>query len=75
MFAYPGWDMQSIPSTSLQMASVAELRARPGRKWHDYPDDVLPAWIAETDQPLTSGGAGLDPERERSLLDAWRSKR
>jgi cystathionine beta-lyase len=27
----------------------AELRARPGIKWHKYPDDVLPAWIAEMD--------------------------
>ena len=29
--------------------SVAELRARPGTKWHHYADDVLPAWIAEMD--------------------------
>lgn len=29
--------------------SVAELRARPGIKWHRYADDVLPAWIAEMD--------------------------
>jgi cystathionine beta-lyase len=29
--------------------SLAELRARPGAKWHHYPDDVLPAWIAEMD--------------------------
>ena len=29
--------------------SVAELRARPGTKWHKYPSDVLPAWIAEMD--------------------------
>jgi cystathionine beta-lyase len=29
--------------------STAELRARSGRKWHDYPDDVLPAWVAEMD--------------------------
>jgi cystathionine beta-lyase len=41
--------MQSIPSTALQLASAAELRDRPGRKWHDYADDVLPAWIAEMD--------------------------
>jgi cystathionine beta-lyase len=27
----------------------SELRARPGIKWHQYPDDVLPAWIAEMD--------------------------
>jgi cystathionine beta-lyase len=29
--------------------SVADLRARPGIKWHRYADDVLPAWIAEMD--------------------------
>lgn len=28
---------------------LAELRARPGVKWHRYPDDVLPAWIADMD--------------------------
>lgn len=27
----------------------AELRARPGIKWHQFPADVLPAWIAEMD--------------------------
>ena len=27
----------------------AELWARPGIKWHQYPDDVLPAWVAEMD--------------------------
>jgi len=29
--------------------SAVELRARSGRKWHRYADDVLPAWIAEMD--------------------------
>src|ERR1051326_3331886 len=29
--------------------TVAELRARPGVKWHRHADDVLPAWIAEMD--------------------------
>src|SRR5919204_819890 len=41
--------MQSTPSTALHLASPAELRARPGRKWHEYAEDVLPAWIAEMD--------------------------
>jgi cystathionine beta-lyase len=35
-----------VPSVAL---SLADLRARPGRKWHQYADDVLPAWIAEMD--------------------------
>jgi len=29
--------------------SIAELRGRPGVKWHRYADDVLPAWVAEMD--------------------------
>jgi cystathionine beta-lyase len=29
--------------------SIADLRARPGVKWHRFADDVLPAWIAEMD--------------------------
>src|SRR5579859_8114457 len=36
----------------LKTFSVAELRARPGRKWHHYGEDVLPAWIAEMDFPI-----------------------
>jgi cysteine-S-conjugate beta-lyase len=35
-----------VPTTAF---SPADLRARPGIKWHRYPDDVLPAWIAEMD--------------------------
>lgn len=38
-----------MQTTSLALLSAAELRARSGRKWRDYPDDVLPAWIAEMD--------------------------
>src|SRR5207248_641050 len=41
--------MQRLSHAALELPSVAELRVRPGRKWHDYPDDVLPAWIAEMD--------------------------
>ena len=33
----------------LKTFSIAELRARPGRKWHLYGEDVLAAWIAEMD--------------------------
>ncbi|MBV9358024.1 MAG: PatB family C-S lyase [Chloroflexi bacterium] len=31
------------------LLEIDHLRARPGVKWHRYPDDVLPAWIAEMD--------------------------
>jgi cysteine-S-conjugate beta-lyase len=33
--------------------SVDALRARPGHKWHHYPPDVLPAWVAEMDFPVS----------------------
>lgn len=39
-------------TASLEILSAAELRARAGRKWHDYPEDVLPAWVAEMDFPV-----------------------
>src|SRR5262249_27265752 len=46
--------------------STAELRARSGRKWHDYPDDVLPAWVAEMDfevpEPIRAVLRGLTDE-------------
>lgn len=31
---------------------LAELRARTSEKWREYPDDVLPMFVAETDFPL-----------------------
>jgi cystathionine beta-lyase len=34
---------------AIELPSEAALRARPGRKWHQYAEDVLPAWIAEMD--------------------------
>jgi cystathionine beta-lyase len=62
----------------------AELRARPGIKWHRYADDVLPAWIAEMDydvaesihatmRRLVAGGAyGYeDPALYPSLAEAF----
>lgn len=41
----------------------AELRRRQSAKWKLYPDDVLPAWVAEMDYPLA------EPIR-RALHDA-----
>ena len=32
--------------------SLDELRRRRSQKWRMYPDDVLPAWVAEMDFPL-----------------------
>ncbi|MBA0051197.1 aminotransferase class I/II-fold pyridoxal phosphate-dependent enzyme [Streptomyces sp. AJS327] len=36
----------------LQVYSAAELAARRSMKWREYPPDVLPMWVAETDTPL-----------------------
>lgn len=32
--------------------SLDSLKARPGAKWHAFPADVLPLWVAEMDFPL-----------------------
>src|SRR5690606_26066749 len=32
--------------------SLADLRRRRSAKWAKYPEDVLPAWVAEMDFPL-----------------------
>ena len=65
--------------------SVAELRARPGTKWHHYADDVLPAWIAEMDFDVGRADPGRHaadsstarirlrrPESDRPLADGVR---
>lgn len=36
----------------VEILTTSQLRARSGRKWHAYGDDVLPAWIAEMDFPV-----------------------
>jgi cysteine-S-conjugate beta-lyase len=64
--------------------SVAELRARPGIKWHRYSEDVLPAWIAEMDfdvaEPIQAATRRLvdqhaygydDSDSERPLAEAF----
>ena len=33
----------------LELLSVQRLRARRNNKWRHYPDDVLPAWVADMD--------------------------
>lgn len=41
--------------------TVAELRARTSLKWHTYPQDVLPAFVAEMDaRPLDAVVAAVD---------------
>jgi cysteine-S-conjugate beta-lyase len=42
-----------VQTTSVvEILTTSQLRARSGRKWHAYEDDVLPAWIAEMDFPV-----------------------
>ena len=36
----------------LDRLDIERLRARRGEKWSVYPDDVLPAWVADMDFPL-----------------------
>jgi cystathionine beta-lyase len=39
-------------SPSVTRFSIPELRAQRGAKWHRYPADVLPAWVADMDFPV-----------------------
>ncbi len=39
----------AVPVTAL---SLTELRERTSEKWREYPDEVLPLFVAETDFPL-----------------------
>lgn len=39
-------------SPALTEISLAQLRRRRSAKWNQYPEDVLPAWVAEMDFPL-----------------------
>ncbi|MDT9600322.1 MalY/PatB family protein [Sphingosinicella rhizophila] len=34
---------------------IGEMRQRIGRKWSDYPDDVIPAWVADMDFDVAPG--------------------
>jgi cystathionine beta-lyase len=42
----------SYPPSPLTELSIAELRRRRSFKWREYPEDVLPLWVAEMDTPL-----------------------
>jgi cysteine-S-conjugate beta-lyase len=48
---------------SLTELSLERLRRRRSAKWSRYPDDVLPAWVAEMDFPLA-------PPVKRALSEA-----
>ena len=39
------------PPARLEALSEDVLRQRTGEKWHEYPPDVLPLWVADMDYP------------------------
>jgi cysteine-S-conjugate beta-lyase len=39
-------------TSPLEQLPIETLRARTSMKWHTYPADVLPLWVAEMDVPL-----------------------
>ena len=39
-------------SIDLDSVALADLRKRRSAKWTAYPEDVIPAWVAESDFPL-----------------------
>ena len=47
---------QSVPHSELHLddLDLKTLRSRVSEKWNTYPEDVLPAWVAEMDFPLAS---------------------
>jgi cystathionine beta-lyase len=57
----------AIAPAVLDKLDLATLRTRKSEKWHTYPADVLPAWVAEMDFPLA------EPIREvlQRALDLW----
>ena len=52
-------------SRSFLELDLAELHRRKGSKWSRYPQEILPAWVADMDYPLA-------PCIEDALLDAVR---
>src|SRR5579864_5882862 len=48
---------------AFDQVSLAELRRRQTEKWRHFPEDVLPAFVAEMDFPLA-------PSIREALLDA-----
>ena len=56
-----------MPTDHLDQIDRATLQARKSEKWHTYPSDILPAWVAEMDFPVA-------PAIDRVLresIDRW----
>ena len=41
-----------MPKANLDQIDRSTLLARKSEKWHTYPADILPAWVAEMDFPV-----------------------
>ena len=54
-----------MTATPIRALSLDELRQRTSEKWREYPEDVLPLFVAETDFPLA-------PAITRALENALR---
>src|SRR5271156_5024599 len=42
-------ESQHMTATGATAFDIVTLRARRTNKWHKFPDDVLPAWVADMD--------------------------
>jgi cysteine-S-conjugate beta-lyase len=51
-----------MTTTAATDFDIARLRARRTNKWHRFPPDVLPAWVADMDFGVAP--SELDPENE-----------
>jgi cystathionine beta-lyase len=64
-----------MQTTSLELLSADKLRARSGRKWHEYADDVLPAWVAEMDfevaEPIRLALRRIADEAAYGYEESW----
>ena len=50
----------------LRQLTIDQLRQRTSLKWREYPDDVLPLWVAEMDVPARRAGRAGDHRRRRA---------
>jgi cystathionine beta-lyase len=55
------------PPLDLDDVSAEALRSRCGEKWHVYPDDVLPVWVADMDYPVAEP---IRRRLRRAVLDS-----
>ncbi|MDG2335854.1 MAG: pyridoxal phosphate-dependent aminotransferase [Myxococcota bacterium] len=56
-----------MPQAGFDTLDIEILRKRKSEKWHTYPADILPAWVAEMDFPL----APPIQETLQEALEKW----